>query len=354
MSLPHAPLLIDVAGLELAPHERRRLRDPLVGGVILFARNWQSRRQLLALVAQIRAARADLLITVDQEGGRVQRLRGDGFTSLPPMAALGRQWMRDPMRAVQAAAACGCVLAGELRACDIDLSFTPVVDLDWGRSQVIGDRALHADPRVVALLAQALVSGMQRGGLAHCLKHFPGHGWVEADSHQALPRDPRGLRRILDSDAAAYGWLRHGARAVMPAHVVYARVDSLPAGFSRRWIGQVLREQLGFAGAVISDDLTMQGALQVAGDLSRGALMALQAGCDLVLVCNRSQHGGGEELDRLLDDLHRAQQRGDWQADPAAAARRAGLRACQPALSWDDLMLDAAYVAALDDLAALE
>ena len=353
MTPPDSSLLIDVSGLELTARDRRRLRDPLVGGVILFARNWESRRQLVALVAQMRAVRADLLVMVDHEGGRVQRFRSDGFTALPPMATLGRLWMRDPMAAVQLAGALGRVLAAELRACGIDLSFTPVVDLDWGRSQVIGDRALHADPRVVALLAQALMLGMHACGLAHCLKHFPGHGWVQADSHLALPRDTRGLRQILRADAAVYGWLRHTARAVMPAHVVYSRVDALPAGFSERWLRQVLREQLGFAGAIISDDLSMQGALEVAGTGSQAVRMALRAGCDLALVCNLAHIDRGAALDAILDDLRRAQQRGEWRPDAQAGARRATLLASQPPRAWDELMRDPGYIGALDDVAGL-
>ncbi len=354
MSLPHGPLFIDVAGLELQAHEARRLRDPMVGGVILFARNWQSRAQLVGLTSRIKAVRADLVIAVDHEGGRVQRFRSDGFTVLPPMAALGRLWMRDAMRAVQAAAAVGRVLGAELRACGIDLSFTPVVDLDWGRSAVIGDRAFHADPRVVGLLAQSLIGGLQAAGLAHCLKHFPGHGWAQADSHVALPVDRRGLDRIVCADAAPYGWLRHGTRAVMPAHVVYPKVDGLPAGFSERWLREVLREQLGFQGAIISDDLTMQGAREVAADDAQAALMALRAGCDLALVCNVSPLDAGARLDTLIEALHRAQRAGEWQPDASSAARRAALLAVQPPLPWDALMLDAAYLAALDDVAALQ
>ncbi|WP_018912345.1 beta-N-acetylhexosaminidase [Thiomonas sp. FB-6] len=353
MTLPHAPLFIDVAGLELTPLERKRLRDPLVGGVILFARNWESRRQLVALNAQIKAARADLVIAVDHEGGRVQRFRSDGFTVLPPMASLGRLWMRDPMRAVQAAGAVGRVLGAELRACGIDMSFTPVVDLDWGRSQVIGERALHSDARVVALLAQALIAGLQAVGLSHCLKHFPGHGWAEADSHVALPVDRRALSRIVEADAAPYGWLRHGARAVMPAHVVYPRVDPLPAGFSRRWLQQVLRERLGFQGAIISDDLTMQGAREAAGDTVQALLAALGAGCDMALACNLAPLDGGAPLDACIAGLREAEGQGRWQADAQGAARRAALLATQVPLGWEDLMLDAAYVAALDEVAAL-
>lgn len=354
MKLPHAPLFIDVAAAELSPRERKRLRDPLVGGVILFSRNWESRRQLVALTAQIKAARADLVIAVDQEGGRVQRFCSDGFTALPPMASLGRLWMRDPMRAVQAAGAVGRVLGAELRACGVDLSFTPVVDLDWGRSQVIGDRALHADPRVVALLAQALIGAMQACGLAHCLKHFPGHGWAQADSHVALPVDRRAMRRIVDTDAAPYGWMRHCARAVMPAHVVYARVDERPAGFSQRWLRDILRGRLGFQGAIISDDLTMQGALAVAGDASRALVMALQAGCDVALACNLSPVDGGAMLDAMLAELRHAEERGAWRPDPLGAVRRTALLATQAPLRWDDLMLDAAYGSALDDVAALD
>lgn len=355
MSLPHGPLFIDVAGLQVQAHEVERLRDPMVGGVILFARNWESRRQLVGLVAQIKAVRADLVVAVDQEGGRVQRFRADGFTPLPAMASLGRLWMRDAMRAVQAAAAVGRVLGAELRACGVDLSFTPVVDLDWGRSQVIGDRALHADARVVSVLAQSMISGLQACGLAHCLKHFPGHGWAEADSHVALPVDRRALGPILAADAAPYGWLRHGARAVMPAHVVYPKVDPLPAGFSARWLQQVLRERLGFQGAIISDDLTMQGARAAAGDDdARAALLALQAGCDLALVCNLSPVDGGARLDALIAALHAAQRRGDWQPDDASAARRAALLSLQPPQPWDALMLDAAYVGALDDIGLLD
>ena len=348
--MSHAALIIDVAGTELQSHERRRLRDPLVGGVVLFARNFASRAQLVALCAALKRARADLLITVDHEGGRVQRFRSDGFTPLPPMAALGRLWQRDAMAAVQAAAACGLVLGAELRACGVDLSFAPVLDLDWGRSAVIGERALHADPRVVALLAQALIGGMQRAGLAHCAKHFPGHGWALADSHVDAPRDERGVRALRAADAAPYGWMRHTLRAVMPAHVVYRRVDAMPAGFSARWLRDELREHFGFSGAIFSDDLNMQAARVLAADDADRVLLALRAGCDLALLCNQSVVDRGAPLDRALQRLHAARDAGAWTGDAAAEQRRRALLALQPPLPWDALMRDAAYRGALDAL----
>jgi beta-N-acetylhexosaminidase len=348
-----APLIIDVAGTALAPHERRRLKQPLVGGVVLFARNWASREQLVALIASIKAARADICVAVDHEGGRVQRFREGGFTPLPPMADLGRLWMRDAMAAVQVAGACGYVLGAELRACAVDLSFTPVLDLDWGRSGVIGNRALHADARVVSLLAQSLMAGMQRAGLAHCAKHFPGHGWAEADSHVAAPRDTRRLRTILQHDAAPYGWLRHGLQAVMPAHVIYPKVDSRPAGFSERWLQHILRGQLGFEGAIISDDLSMQGARAEAADDSAAVLQALDAGCDLALLCNQSLVDQGRPIDLVLQRLQQAFAAGRWKPGAASEARRLALLASRPPLPWEALMRSSSYLCALDDLARL-
>ncbi len=344
------PLIIDVAGTELGAHERRRLKKPGVGGVILFSRNWASREQLVGLVASIKAARPDLLVAVDQEGGRVQRFRDDGFTALPSMAELGRLWMRDAMRAVRAAAACGYVMGAELRACGVDLSFAPVLDLDWGRSGVVGDRAFHADARVVSVLAQSLISGMQRAGLAHCAKHFPGHGWAHADSHVDAPRDARGLRTILEHDAAPYGWLRHSLLAVMPAHVVYPKVDALPAGFSRRWLQEILRGRLGFTGAIFSDDLTMLGARVAAPGDTAAVLMALAAGCDLALLCNRSPVERGRSLDVVLQSLEEALESGHWQPDPSSEHRRQALLASYPPVPWDAWMRSAEYVSALEDL----
>ena len=271
----HAPLLIDVAGLSLTKIDRRRLKHPLVGGLTLFARNWQDREQLTRLCREIRQVRRDLLICVDHEGGRVQRFKTDGFTHLPPMRALGEMWMKDGKRgegagalqATNAATACGFVLGAELRACGVDLSFTPVLDLDFGESSVIGDRAFHRDPRVVSLLAKSLMHGLLQSGMANCGKHFPGHGFVKADSHTDIPVDRRSLTAILAQDAAPYGWLNTTLSSVMPAHVVYPKVDARPAGFSSRWLQDILRGQLAFGGAVISDDLSMAGARLIDGQV---------------------------------------------------------------------------------------
>ena len=298
--LPPGPVMVDVAGHRLTDHERERLRHPLVGGVILFSRNFESREQLVALCAEIHAARDEpLLIAVDHEGGRVQRFRSDGFTELPSMRRLGEVWEIDPQRAMQAATAAGYVLAAELRACGVDLSFTPVLDLDYGVSKVIGDRAFHRDPAVVATLARALIQGLALAGMSACGKHFPGHGAVEADSHHEIPVDDRELETILREDAAPYSWLGDLVLpSVMPAHVIYPKVDAAPAGFSQVWVQQILRQRLGYDGVVFSDDLTMEGAT-VAGDILARARAALGAGCDMVLVCNRPDLAD-ELLERLV------------------------------------------------------
>ncbi len=343
----HAPAVIDVAGTALDADDRRRIAHPLVGGLILFARNWADRGRLTDLAAEAKSLRPDLLLCVDHEGGRVQRFRGDGFTPLPAMRTLGERWMRDPLPATDAATALGYVLAAELRACGVDLSFAPVLDLDHGASAVIGDRAFHRDPRVVALLAKSVIHGMLIAGMAHCGKHFPGHGRVSADSHHALPVDRRGLKAILADDALPYRWLSASLAAVMPAHVVYPRVDRMPAGFSPRWLRDILRRELGFRGAVFSDDLSMAGA-QVVGGPVDAAVTALNAGCDLVLLCNQSAHDGGRPLDAFLDGLSAAQSRGDWAPDPHSESRRLGLLPAAPAPRWDDLIDQDAYRRALE------
>ena len=356
----HSPLLLDVAGTQLSADDRRRLAHPLTGGVILFTRNWRDRAQLLELTSAIKAVREDLLICVDHEGGRVQRFRSDGFTQLPPMRALGALWMQDgkagpgsgAMAATNAATAAGYVLASELRACGVDFSFTPVLDLDWGGSSVIGDRAFHADPRVVAMLAKSLAHGLLQAGMAHCGKHFPGHGFVRADSHTDIPVDRRSLKAILQDDAAPYAWLRSTLTAVMPAHVIYPKVDSRPAGFSRRWLQDILRTRLGFEGAIISDDLSMEGARHIDGHLAShtdAALAALQAGCDLVLLCNQSL-GDGRAVDDLLDGLADALVQGRWQPSPDSAAGRLALLPETVPQAWDELMFQPAYLQALEML----
>ena len=356
----HSPFLLDVAGTQLSADDRRRLAHPLTGGVILFTRNWRDRAQLLELTSAIKAVREDLLVCVDHEGGRVQRFRSDGFTQLPPMRALGALWMQDgkagpgsgAMAATNAATAAGYVLASELRACGVDFSFTPVLDLDWGGSSVIGDRAFHADPRVVAMLAKSLAHGLLQAGMAHCGKHFPGHGFVRADSHTDIPVDRRSLKAILQDDAAPYAWLRSTLTAVMPAHVIYPKVDSRPAGFSRRWLQDILRTRLGFEGAIISDDLSMEGARHIDGHLAShtdAALAALQAGCDLVLLCNQSL-GDGRAVDDLLDGLADALAHGRWQPSPDSAARRLALLPETVPQAWDELMFQPAYLQALEML----
>jgi beta-N-acetylhexosaminidase len=359
-SSPHAPVVLDVAGTALNADDRRRLAHPLTGGAILFGRNWDDRRQLTELVAEMKAIRPDLLVCVDHEGGRVQRFRTGGFTHLPAMGGYGRRWMDDAggapgdgaMAATDAATAAGFVLAAELRACGVDLSFAPMLDLDFGHSGVIGDRAFHRDPRVVALLAKSLAAGMRQAGMAHCGKHFPGHGHVAADSHVDIPVDPRPLAEILADDARPYEWLSSSLASVMPAHVVYPAVDDRPAGFSAAWLQDILRERLGFTGAIFSDDLSMAGARQLAGrtlDYAEAAALAMGAGCDLVLLCNQSV-GDGRPLDDLLDGLAQAQARGEWTPDALSERRRAALLPQTEPLPWDELMRDPAYLRALERL----
>jgi len=348
----HAPVVLDVAGTALNDDDRRRLAHPLTGGLILFGRNWESRRQLVELTAEIKSIRPDVLISVDHEGGRVQRFRTDGYTHLPPMRVLGDLWMRDALAATDAATAAGYVLGAELRACGVDLSFTPVLDLDHGASGVIGDRAFHRDARVATVLAKSLMHGLLLSGMANCGKHFPGHGYVKADSHTEVPVDKRSLKAILAEDAKPYQWLSTSLSSVMPAHVIYPKVDARPAGFSPRWLKDILRQQLGFNGAIFSDDLSMEGARRIDGVLveyADAATVALNAGCDMVLLCNQSQ-GDGRAVDELLDGLARAKAQGRWQADPDSEARRVALLPQVAPLSWDALMHHPAYQHALERL----
>jgi beta-N-acetylhexosaminidase len=326
------PVMLDVVGTSLTSEDIRRIRHPLTGGVILFARNYESREQLTALTTAIHAERPGVLIAVDHEGGRVQRFRTDGFTRLPAMRRLGELWDRDVLEASRAATDVGFVLAAELRACGVDLSFTPVLDLDFGESGVIGDRAFHRDARVVTMLAKSLNHGLTLAGMANCGKHFPGHGFVKADSHVAIPVDERGLEDILKEDAAPYGWLGLGLAGVMPAHVIYPKVDEHPAGFSKKWLS-ILRKDMGFQGVIFSDDLSMEGA-SVAGSVIDGADAALAAGCDMVLICNSP-----DKADQLLDGL-------TVEVAPVSAARIASLVPATSALDWDSLQKDARYQAA--------
>ena len=357
----HAPLILDIEGHSLTAVDRRRLTHPLTGGMILFGRNWQSRAQLTDLCADIKSIRSDLLIAVDHEGGRVQRFRTDGFTHLPPMRALGELWSQDDkgqpgsgvLKACEAATSAGFVLASELRACGVDFSFTPVLDLDHGESGVIGDRAFARDPRLVSLLARSLMQGLLQAGMGNCGKHFPGHGFVAADSHVDVPVDRRSLKSILDDDAKPYEWLSTSLASVMPAHVVYPKVDKRPAGFSARWLQDILRGRLGFTGAIFSDDLTMEGARHLEGRTlayADAATMALQAGCDMVLMCNQSQVDGGRALDELLDGLQSRADDGRWAPDLDSEARRQALLPQTAPWAWDELMLEPVYQQALNRL----
>jgi beta-N-acetylhexosaminidase len=356
----HAPVVLDIAGTTLTADDRRRLQHPLTGGLILFARNWRDRVQLTELTSEIKSLRPDVLICVDHEGGRVQRFRTDGFTHLPPMRVLGEMWMNDGKRgpgsgaltATDAATATGHVLGAELRACGVDLSFTPVLDLDHGGSSVIGDRAFHRDPRVATLLAKSLMHGLLLAGMHNCGKHFPGHGFVKADSHVDVPIDRRNLQAILSDDARPYEWLSTSLASVMPAHVIYPKVDAQPAGFSARWLKDILRLQLGFTGAIFSDDLSMAGARRVSGvevTYTEAASVALNAGCDMVLLCNQS-NVGDRSIDGLLDGLVDAQAEGHWHGDPDSEARRLDLLPQTAPFTWDELMHLPLYQRSLERL----
>ena len=295
------PVMIDLAGAALDAVERDILTHPLVGGVILFARNFESPEQLRRLTSEIRALRdPKLLISVDHEGGRVQRFK-QGFTHIPAMRRLGILADRDRALALATAEAAGCVLAAELLSRGVDFSFTPVLDVDFGASSVIGDRAFDSNPTRVGELAGALLHGMGQAGMAGVGKHFPGHGHVRADSHVAVPIDERELARIDAEDMVPYRMLiPRGLAGVMPAHVIYPKVDSRPAGVSEIWLMRILREQLEFDGMIFSDDLSMKGA-SVAGDMIARAKAALDAGCDMVLVCNAPN-----DAVSLLDGLEAA------------------------------------------------
>ena len=325
--LPRGPLMLDVAGHVLTDAERRRLRDPRVGGVILFARNFASSAQLAALTAELHALRdPPLIIAVDHEGGRVQRFRNDRFTVLPPMRALGELHPHDPQWALALAHDCGRLIACELIEHGIDLSFAPVLDLDFGVSRAIGSRAFHRDPQVVEALAGALIDGLASQGMGAVGKHFPGHGAVEADSHHEIPRDLRPLDAILDEDCAPYAGLAGKLAGVMPAHVIFPEVDPHPAGFSPLWLGEILRGHFGFAGLIFSDDLVMEAA-SVAGDIVGRVAAAEAAGCDMLLVCNRPDLAD-EVLARWTPrpDPARDARLADFRRPPAAGQAEHALR----------------------------
>jgi len=283
------PVMLDLVGTSITQEEREMLLHPQTGGVILFTRNYETPEQISALVAEIHALRSPhLLVAVDHEGGRVQRFR-EGFTHIPPAAEYGKLYAKNKAQGKLLAQQCGWLMAAECRAVGIDMSFAPVLDIGIGVSGVIGDRAYHSKPEVIAELAHEFMTGMNQAGMAATGKHFPGHGSVKEDSHTAHPIDKRSLNEIMMEDVIPFERMIHfGLAAIMPAHVVYPAVDDKPAGYSRVWLQQILRQQLNFQGVIVSDDLSMQAA-GVAGDFAHRANTALDAGCDMVLVCNHTQ-----------------------------------------------------------------
>lgn len=322
------PLMLDLEGTTLSDQDVRRLQHPATGGVILFSRNIESVAQVRSLIAAVREVRPELILAIDQEGGRVQRIK-EGVTRLPPLAQLGQFYAKDREAAVHRARDWGWLMASEMLALGLDISFAPVLDVEVGRSAVIGDRSFHNDPQAVIELGRAYVEGMHEAGMAATGKHFPGHGWVEADSHVAIPTDERSLEQIASFDMQPFVALAGLIDAVMPAHVIYHQADDSPAGFSQFWLQTVLREQLKFQGVIFSDDLTMEGAAVVGGYPAR-ARAALEAGCDMVLVCNNQQ--GADEVLAWLQESGIA---ADQNRLTAMMARRQ--------MDWDSLQQEPRY-----------
>ncbi len=327
--------MLDVVGTELTADDIKRLQHPLVGGVILFARNFTDCAQLKALTASIHAVRSPpILIAVDHEGGRVQRFR-EGFTKIPPMREFGKIWDKNPKKARELATEAGWVLAAELRAHGVDFSFAPVLDMDYGDSLVIGDRAFHKDARAINELAFSVMQGLKKGGMAAVGKHFPGHGFVVADSHVSIPIDEREFDQIAQNDMQPFRqMIDEGLPAIMPAHVIYPKVDDKPAGFSAKWLQKVLRERLGFNGVIFSDDLSMEGAT-VGGDVTTRSLAALNAGCDMVLLCNRP-----DLADELLANLQ-------WKMPAQSIVRLTRMHGARLSNDMNQLHESAEFVAAV-------
>lgn len=328
-------VMLGIGGFSLSQEEREILRHPQVGGVILFTRNFHDVAQLQELMREIHALRRpQLLVAVDQEGGRVQRFHGD-FTRLPPLGVLAPLYDRAPQRARDLATTMGWLMAAEQRAVGIDLSFAPVLDLGRGVSRVIGDRAFHAQPEAVADLARSYVRGMHRAGMAATGKHFPGHGSVAPDSHLELPRDERPWGDLQLEDMVPFErMIGAGMEAVMMAHVIYPALDPEPASFSRAWIQDVLRNRLGFQGAVFSDDLGMQAACCI-GDFPARARAAVEAGCDMILLCNDP-----DQIGPVLDSLP--------VPDPVAAMRLARLHGRAGSPDWRSLRASSEWRSAVD------
>lgn len=335
------PLMLDLNGFTLTDDESEILRHPLVGGVILFSRNYESIEQLTALVAAIHAAREPrLLVAVDHEGGRIQRFR-EGFTRLPSCELIGKRYDRDNGKGLDLAEKAGWLMATELRAIDIDFSFAPVLDVHKGISSVIGDRSFHRDPEVVASLARAYMQGMKRAGMAAVGKHFPGHGSVVEDSHLAVPIDKRRFEDIQLDDLVAFERLIHaGLPAIMPAHVIYPAVDEKPAGFSSIWLNDILRRQLRFQGTIFSDDISMAGA-EIAGDYPDRARGAIDAGCDMVLVCNNR-----DAVVNILEHF-------EYSPNPASQARTIRMHG-KNTLTWKQMKEDPHWHSIAQEVAGLD
>ncbi len=334
-------IMLDVAGTELIPEDEDRLRHPNTGGVILFSKNYDNPAQLTALTSAIHNLRnPHLLIAVDHEGGRVQRFQDD-FTKIFAMREMGELWDRSKAQAKQLATQAGFVLGAELRAHGVDFSFTPVLDLDYGESGVIGDRAFHRYPQAVSDLAQGLILGMKKAGMSSVGKHFPGHGFVRADSHLEVPIDERDFVDLELEDLVPFRQLTHfGMTAIMPAHVIYPKIDSLPAGYSSVWLKEILRGQLEFHGVIFSDDLSMEGA-RIGSTVVDRSHAALTAGCDMVLLCN-----DGKGADALLEGLQ-------WEMSAVSLARMARMHGKPNALSMTELREQADYVESVRAIAGV-
>ena len=306
--------MIDVESYYLNIEDMQRIKHPLVGGVILFARNYQNKNQLKQLVSQIRDIKKNILIGVDHEGGRVQRFK-DGFTSLPPMAMLGKMYDQDKQKAQDFASLVGWVIAKELGGCDIDFSFTPVLDVNYGASSVIGDRAFHEQVSPVIELANNLIQGLEDGGMQAIGKHFPGHGFIKEDTHLEKGEDKRKFSDIKENDLKVFASLIDvGIKGIMPSHIIYSSCDSLPSGLSQFWLQDQLRVQLGFKGAIFSDDMSMKAAKFIKENIVERLLMALNAGCDMVLLCNSPK-----EVDYALTNVR-------WNIDTNSIARLAAMK----------------------------
>jgi len=302
-------LMIDVEGISLKPEDVRRIKHPLVGGIILFARNFSDRNQLSELILAIREVRNDLLISVDHEGGRVQRFR-KSFTLLPDMGLIGKIYNQDKSKAIEIANFTGWLIAKELGALEIDFSFTPVLDIDYGNSSIIGNRSFHHNIDPIIELSVALHQGLNYGGMEGVGKHFPGHGYIKADTHLEKAVDPRDFEEIRNADMKIFeSLIQSGLFGIMPSHIIYSACDKIPSGLSSFWLQQQLRKNLGFKGVIFSDDMSMNAAVLCSKDIKRRVLMALNAGCDMVLVCNSPN-----DVDSLLNEL-------EWQVSDSSLLR---------------------------------